>query len=143
MNNSDISLLLFSEVFIIEQKLRNQIRSVLPKNIEMSHFSVLNHLVAQKSECTPAQLAKSLKVTKGAMTNTLTRLEKNGYINVRKDWDDARKKHISITRSGELTRNITLETVAPIFDEISSDFSTEEYKHLAGLLRRLRLSFDR
>ncbi|HNK68572.1 MAG TPA: helix-turn-helix domain-containing protein, partial [Flavobacteriales bacterium] len=45
------------------------------KGMELSHFSVLNHLARTGEERTPAQLARAFHVTRGAMTNTLTKLE--------------------------------------------------------------------
>ena len=42
------------------------------------------------------QLAKSFHVTKGAMTNTLSKLEASGYINIRPDWNDARKNKLKL-----------------------------------------------
>ena len=58
----------------------------------ISHLSVLNHLSSLQNEKTPMQLAKSFHVTKGAMTNTLSKLEASGYIDIRPDLNDARKK---------------------------------------------------
>ena len=39
--------------------------------MELSHFMVLNYFFHLKGEKTPAQLAKTFRVTKGAITNTL------------------------------------------------------------------------
>ena len=51
--------------------------------MEVSHFSVLNHLARINDERSPAQLAKSFHVTRGAMTNTLRKLELAGYVHIR------------------------------------------------------------
>ena len=32
------------------------------------------------------------------MTNTLSKLEASGYINIRPDWNDARKKQVKISK---------------------------------------------
>ena len=66
---------------------RAQLKAALPKGMELSHFSVLNHFAHLGGEKTPAQLARIFHVTKGAMTNTLTRLSASGYIHIRPDWD--------------------------------------------------------
>ena len=100
-NNKDMNLLiLLSEIATIEQLARNKLDNALPKDLNISSFSVLNHFSGSKAEKTPLQLARSFHVTKGAMTNTLNKLEKLGYIHVRPDWNDARKKRISISQSG-------------------------------------------
>ena len=66
-----LSVSLFSEILALEQLLRSRISKGLPKGMELSHFSVLNHLAHVGGERTPAQLAKTFNLTRGAMTNTL------------------------------------------------------------------------
>ena len=66
----------------------------------LPHFSVLNQLAHIGNERTPAQLAKSFHVTRGAMTNTLSKLEMAGYIHIRPDWDDARRKLVALSPAG-------------------------------------------
>jgi hypothetical protein len=87
-----LSVALFSEMFMADQLARNRLSKALPKGMELSHFSVLNQLARSNEEKTPAQLARIFHVTRGAMTNTLNRLEWAGHIHVRPDWDDARRK---------------------------------------------------
>ena len=81
-DNSTLAISLFSEILTVDQLLRSQLAKVLPKGMELSHFSVLNHLAHINVERTPAQLAKSFHVTRGAMTNTLRRLETSGYVHI-------------------------------------------------------------
>ena len=126
-NSKDINLLiLLSEIATIEQLARNKLDNALPKDLNISSFSVLNHFTGSKAEKTPVQLARSFHVTKGAMTNTLNKLEKLGYIHIRPDWTDARKKLISISQSGIEARNFAMQSIKPILDEI-----IEKTKHLA------------
>ena len=95
----DIAVALFGELFMADQLARNRISKVLPKGMELSHFGVLNHLARVGDERTPAQLARAFHVTRGAMTNTLTKLEWAGHIHIRPDWDDARRKFVAISDS--------------------------------------------
>ena len=92
-----LAIALFSEIFMADQLARARLAKALPKGMELSHFSVLNHLARTNSERTPAQLARAFHVTRGAMTNTVNRLERAGYVHVRPDWDDARRKFV-VTR---------------------------------------------
>ncbi|MFN3280597.1 MAG: MarR family winged helix-turn-helix transcriptional regulator, partial [Tabrizicola sp.] len=92
----DIAVALFGELFMADQLARNRISKVLPKGMELSHFSVLNHLARINDERTPAQLARAFHVTRGAMTNTLAKLEWAGHIHIRPDWEDARQKFVAI-----------------------------------------------
>ena len=143
-NNKDINLLiLLSEIATIEQLARNQLDNALPKNLNISSFSVLNHFSGSKAEKTPLQLARSFHVTKGAMTNTLNKLEKLGYIHIRPDWDDARKKLISISQSGIDARNHAIKSIKPILDEIIMKTDHVTKKSLLGDLRSFRESIEK
>ena len=143
-NNKDINLLiLLSEIATIEQLARNQLDNALPKNLNISSFSVLNHFSGSKAEKTPLQLARSFHVTKGAMTNTLNKLEKLGYIHIRPDWNDARKKLISISQSGIDARNHAIKSIKPILDEIIMKTNHVTKKSLLGDLRSFRESIEK
>jgi DNA-binding MarR family transcriptional regulator len=107
-SDDPLSVALFSEMFMADQLARNRLSRALPKGMELSHFSVLNHLARTNEEKTPAQLARIFHVTRGAMTNTLNRLEWAGHIHVRPDWDDARRKLIAISPSGRRAREAAI-----------------------------------
>jgi len=121
---------------------RNRLAKVLPKGMELSHFSVLNQLSHTKTERTPAQIAKSFRVTRGAITNTLNKLELSGYIHVRPDWDDARRKMVSISPAGIVARNNALTAVTPIINELVSEMGEERLKAIVPILRELRQKFE-
>ena len=142
-NNKDMNLLiLLSEIATIEQLARNKLDNALPKDLNISSFSVLNHFSGSRAEKTPLQLARSFHVTKGAMTNTLNKLEKQGYIHVRPDWDDARKKCISISQSGIDARNNAMKSIKPILDEIIQKTNHMTKKSLLGDLRNFREAIE-
>ena len=111
---SGLNISLISELLTVDQLIRNRLAKVLPKGMELSHFSVLNHLAHLNAERTPAQLAKSFHVTRGAMTNSLNKLEVAGHIHIRPDWDDARRKMVAISPAGRNARDaaITALTVS-------------------------------
>ena len=142
-NNKDMNLLiLLSEIATIEQLARNKLDNALPKDLNISSFSVLNHFSGSRAEKTPLQLARSFHVTKGAMTNTLNKLEKLGYIHVRPDWNDARKKCISISQSGIDARNNAMKSIKPILDEIIQKTNHMTKKSLLGDLRNFREAIE-
>ena len=142
-NNKDTNLLiLLSEIATIEQLARNKLDNALPKNLNISSFSVLNHFSGSRAEKTPLQLARSFHVTKGAMTNTLNKLEKQGYIHVRPDWNDARKKCVSISQSGIDARNNAMKSIKPILDEIIQKTDHMTKKSLLGDLRNFREAIE-
>ena len=133
---------LFGEILALDQLVRARLAKVLPKGMELSHFSVLNQLSHTKIERTPAQIAKSFRVTRGAITNTLSKLELSGYIHVRPDWDDARRKMVSISPAGIVARNNALAAVTPIINELISEMVEERLKAIVPILRDLRQKFE-
>lgn len=134
-----LAVALFSEVFTADQLARNLISRFLPRGMELSHFSVLNHLAHLNDERTPAQLADAFHVTRGAMTNTLSKLEWAGHVHIRPDWDDARRKFVSISPAGRSARDAALAAVAPVIGDVVRAIGTEKVKAMLPVLRDLRL----
>ena len=141
-NENSLAVSLFGEILALDQLVRARLAKVLPKGMELSHFSVLNQLSHTKIERTPAQIAKSFRVTRGAITNTLSKLELSGYIHVRPDWDDARRKMVSISPAGIIARNNALAAVTPIINELISEMGEERLKAIVPILRDLRQKFE-
>ncbi|MFN0115422.1 MAG: MarR family winged helix-turn-helix transcriptional regulator [Paracoccaceae bacterium] len=133
---------LFSEIFALDQLARHRVSRALPKGMELSHFSVLNHLAGIGDERTPAQLAATFHLTRGAMTNTLTRLDWAGHVHIRPDWDDARRKFVSISPAGRAARDAALAAIAPIIAEIVSAVGADRVRPILPVLRELRLQLS-
>ncbi len=134
-----LSVALFSEIFMADALARNRLSRALPKGMEISHFSVLNHLARANVEKYPAQLAKTFHVTRGAMTNTLYKLERAGHIHVRPDWDDARRKYVGISPAGRRACETALQVVAPIVAEVVEAIGLDKVRAALPVLRELRL----
>ena len=141
-NENSLAVSLFGEILALDQLVRARLAKVLPKGMALSHFSVLNQLSHTKIERTPAQIAKSFRVTRGAITNTLNKLELSGYIHIRPDWDDARRKMVSISPAGIVARNNALAAVTPIINELISEMGEERLKAIVPILRDLRQKFE-
>lgn len=139
----DISLAigLLSEVVAADQLIKGTLSRKLPKGMEMSHFSVLNHL-SNSGEKTPAQLARNFHLTKGAMTNTLKKLELAGYVHIRPDWDDARRKQVSISNAGRVARELALEQLVPEFEKIIRELGDQQIRQTLPVLRAFRLALS-
>lgn len=133
-----LAIALFGEIFMGDQLARNRLTKALPRGMELSHFSVLNHLVSANAERSPAQLAKAFHVTRGAMTNTLNKLEWAGHISVRPDWDDARRKHVTISPSGRAARDVALNAIAPIIAKVVETIGPDKVRVALPVLREFR-----
>ncbi|WP_127901210.1 MarR family winged helix-turn-helix transcriptional regulator [Solirhodobacter olei] len=139
----DIANALFSELFMADQLARTHVSKALPRGMELSHFGVLNHLARINDERTPAQLAKTFHVTRGAMTNTLAKLEWAGHIHIRPDWDDARRKFVTISPAGRAARDAALQSITPLLSEVVRDLGPERVRAVLPVLREMRLRFER
>ena len=138
----DIAVALFGELFMADQLARNRLSKALPKGMEMSHFSVLNHLARSEAERTPAQLARAFHVTRGAMTNTLAKLEWAGHIHIRPDWDDARRKQVKISPSGRAARDAAVQAITPMIAEVVAHLGTDRVRAMLPVLREMRIRLE-
>lgn len=143
MTDNALAILLVSELLTADQLLRASLTRVLPNRMEISHFSVLNGLARAGAERSPAQLARSFHVTRGAMTNTLGRLEVAGYVHIRPDWDDARKKLVSISPAGLAARDAALAAITPLIADIVGDLGEAKVRAALPVLRELRTRLEK
>jgi DNA-binding MarR family transcriptional regulator len=138
----NLATALLSELLTADQMLRTRLSKALPKGMELSHFSVLNHLSRYRNERTPAQLARAFHVTRGAMTNTLSKLEWAGYVHIRPDWDDARSKLVTISPAGLQARDAALAAITPLISDIVGDLGDAKVRAALPILRELRLKLE-
>lgn len=138
----NLSVALFSEIFMADQLARNALSKALPKGMEISHFSVLNHLSHAGEAKSPAQLARTFHVTRGAMTNTLNKLEWAGHVHVHPDWDDARRKLVTISPAGRKARDAALAAIAPIIADVVHTIGVDKVRAALPVLREVRARFD-
>jgi len=141
-DKSGLAITLFGEILMVDQLARTRLTKALPKGMELSHFSVLNHLDRTNSERSPAQLAKTFHVTRGAMTNTLHKLELAGYVHIRPDWDDARRKMVAISPAGRQARDAALAGMEPLIRDIVENLGDERVRSALPILRELRLRLE-
>ncbi len=137
-DSNTLAILLFGEIFGMDQILRNRLGKVLPKGMEISHFSVLNHLAWRGVERSPAQLAETFHVTRGAMTNTLAKLGWAGYIHIRPDWDDARRKMVTISPAGRQACKAALSQITPMITQVVEELGDDKVRAALPIIRELR-----
>ncbi|WP_458792080.1 MarR family winged helix-turn-helix transcriptional regulator [Yoonia sp. MH D7] len=141
--NQNLAVTLFSEILVVDQLARSLVASVLPKGMELSHFSVLNHLAHTGAERSPAQLARTFHLTRGAMTNTLSKLEWAGWVHVRPDWDDARRKMVAISPSGLRARDAAVIAIAPVVSDVVAKLGEDKVRAVLPVLREMRLNMSK
>ena len=140
-SSQKLAVALFSEILMADQLARTRLSKVLPKGMELSHFYVLNHLAGIGEERTPAQLAGAFHLTRGAMTNTLNKLEWAGHVHIRPDWDDARRKWVSISPAGRKARDAALAAIVPVIGDVVASIGDEKVRAALPVLRAVRDRF--
>lgn len=132
----------FNEVGIIEQLARSAFQRVLPDGLTLPQFNVLNHFVRLGGEKSPLDLARAFQVTKGAMTNTLQRLEAQGLIAVRPDPGDGRGKLVSITPLGRQRRERAIAALGPLVEDLLGRVELAHMTDALPGLRQVRQALD-
>lgn len=134
----NLAVALFGELLALDQLSRASVTRAMPKGMELSHFMVLNHLAQSGDEKSPGQLASSFHVTRGAMTNTLNKLEWAGWIHVRPDWDDARRKMVAISPAGRAARTAAIAGIGPVIEDVVAQVGEDRVRSAMPVLRDLR-----
>jgi DNA-binding MarR family transcriptional regulator len=132
----------FNEIGIINQLATTQLERNLPGGLKASHFGVLSHFVRLGDNKTPAQLASAFQVTKGAMTNTLQKLEERGLVRIKKNPEDGRSKLVTITAKGRRVRAEAIQAVTPMFTELMAMIPRKKVEQALPTLQEIRKILD-
>ena len=132
----------FNEIGAIDQLATNLMERYLPSGLTLPQYSVLNHFVRLEGMHTPLGLARAFQVTKGAMTNTLKKLERHGFISVKSDPGDGRRKQVRITDAGHEAWRISAARLRPVEAMISGRFPDSDIEKLLPMLRDMRQFLD-
>ena len=135
-------LQLMNEVGIVAQLSQNSASRLLAPELNLSQFIVLNHFVRVAEETSLSRLARAMEVTKGAMANTVSRLESKGYISIRPDPDDGRGKLARLTPAGRAARNRAVARLDERLAPLAATLSERELNAVLASLRKARVWFD-
>lgn len=132
-----------SEIAIIGQLADGALRQVLPEELSIASFGVLNHFARLGLDGeSPTKLARAFQVTKGAMTYTLQQLEALGYVTIEADPDDARGKIVRVTKVGVRAREDAIARVNPGMRRMLEFIPAEEFARALPFLVKLRHVLD-
>jgi len=112
--------------------------------LDFASFDVLATLRRSGSpyELTPGELATSMMVTPGAVTQRLARLEEQSLIARRHDDPDRRKVTVALTPRGRALIDRAVPAHLENEHHILAEFSSAELATFAGLLRRLLHAYE-
>ena len=136
-DRSDIQV--FAEIAAIDQLAATRIERALPAGLTKAQFMVLDRLARGGGGETPAELARAFQLTKGALTNSLSRLVAAGLIAVVGDKDDGRKKRATVTEAGAAAHREALVALRPITESARHAFPADEFDRALPFLQELRI----
>ena len=132
-----------NEIGIIDQLASHALTQVLPRNMTIAQFGVLNHFVRLGHDWqTPAQLANAFQVSRPTMSNTLARLDRAGLVDIGPDPDDGRSKRVSITAKGRAMRDDCISNLSEPLAAMQAKVPSELIEKLDPLLTQLREILD-
>ena len=132
----------FNEIGIISQLSGNAFEKAMPDGMTLAQFSVLNHLCRLGDGWTPHRIARAMQVTKGAMTGTLKHLEGKGLVVITPDATDGRAKRVHITDQGRAMRNACIGSMAPMMQELLTEFQPSDIAGALPVLAAVRAWLD-
>ena len=132
----------FTEIGIIDQLVTARLERSLPEGMSAAQFGVLTHFTRRGGDQTPVQLARAFQVTKGAMTNTLQRLEAQGFVDIVPDETDGRRKLVTMTAKGAEAYERAIAGLRPYYVGLREAFTPEEFENALPFLRALRVWLD-
>lgn len=143
-DNQDYELLFtfFNELNIISQLSSRLFERNLPGGLTASQFSVLNWFVRVDNVATPGRLSNAFQVTKGAMTNTLRKLQEKQLVTVEPDRASGRRKIVKMTRRGRKVRDKAITAIYPLLAEFVQVFDIMEIKQQIIAIQKVRMYLD-
>lgn len=131
-----------NEIAIISQLAGNALLKSMPDGMQLAQFGVLNHMVRLGDGWTPVRLAAAFQVTKGAMTNTLKRLEARSLVHIAPDPDDGRSKRVFITDEGRRMHQRCVASLTPELAKLDTALGASLFTSLLPGLQALRAHLD-
>lgn len=140
--NDPLEFRLFNEIGIVEQLARARFERVLPHDLTLAQFGVLNHFARLGGDRSLVRLAGAFQVTKAAMTNIVGKLVAKRLVKVVPDPQDGRGKRVSLTEKGLAARNAAIAALVPQLRELSAAFPRADIEAILPPLTRLRIWLD-
>jgi len=134
---------LLNEIGIIDQLATNRFEAAQPDGLRLSHFVLLNHLVRVGDGATPVRIARALQLAKGAITNTVQRLEERGLVRSEPDPGDGRARRIHLTPAGRARRQAAVHSATEAFAGLEPLLPPGALDQLLPALRQIRVFLDR
>lgn len=95
-------------------------------------------IIGMEKANTPASVARTAEVDTGAMTRTLDRLEKKGFLKRRRSTNDRRVVELELTEKGHTVTEKLMPAVSRALNAHLKGFTNEETTLLISFLQRMQ-----
>jgi DNA-binding MarR family transcriptional regulator len=129
----------------ISRRVKRELEATLSEfGITHGEWHLLAHLrLAGEPFCSsPGELASSLEISSGAMTNRLDRLEEAGLVRRHRDPRDRRAVQVELTAEGRRLYEDSVSIQARKEALITGALSRSEQRRLNALLRKIMLTLE-
>ncbi len=116
--------------------LQKELKNLGLKEMVTSHANIL-FCLSKSSSLTPGELSQKINRDKSTTTALIKKLEKEGFVQLKKDEADSRKKLITLTDQGKKYTRATSELSQKLLQACWIDFDEEQKKQLVELLNKL------
>jgi len=130
------------ELGAAEDALRRAVEARLPEPMSYTQFEVLRDFLRFGDGAAPAEIADRLRMTRGAVTHLLQRLEAMGWIRIVGDDRDGRRKQVFMTPEGADRARTAAAALRPGTDRLKTDLNDNYMRDGLAFLRDLRQSLE-
>ena len=130
------------ELGAAEHALRAAVEARLPAPMSYTHFEVLRDFLRFGDGAPPAEIASRLRMSRGAVTHLLQRMEALGWIRLAGDDRDGRRKQVFLTPEGARMARSASTALRPGADRLKTDLNDNYLKEGLAFLQALRRSLE-
>ncbi|MCA6226371.1 MAG: MarR family transcriptional regulator [Phenylobacterium sp.] len=130
------------ELGAAEHALRAAVEARLPAPMSYTHYEVLRDFLRFGDGAPPAEIASRLRMSRGAVSHLLQRMEALGWIRLAGDDRDGRRKQVFLTPEGARMARAASTALRPGADRLKIDLSDNYLKEGLVFLQALRRSLE-
>ena len=133
---------LLKEIAILSQLATTEFNRILPEDLHVSHFTIIEHLSQRQEGQTPLELARVFQMSKQNMTNSIAQLKKRGFVDIQENPRDGRSKLVTVTEAGRAFRDRAVAALAPMLSEVAAHSAFTQLDAALPHLQELRKLLD-
>jgi DNA-binding MarR family transcriptional regulator len=122
--------------------LRAATEARLPWGLSQTQFAVLRDFLRFGDGASPAEIAARLRMSRGAVTHLLQKMETRGWIRLAGDDRDGRRKQVFLTPDGARTAREAVAALRPGTDRLKNDLNDNYLREGLAFLQELGRRLD-